>query len=89
MGCWVGGLVGCGWVEVGVMGWWVEGWVVCVWVCVCVSVDFELCLWLILLCGKHSQVESVADLPNDSAGVLKVTRMRTKISCGPKGEKLA
>ena len=45
-----------------------------------------------VLLSRTVKVESVAGaahLPNDHAGVLKVTRMRTKISFGPKGEKLA
>ena len=40
--------------------------------CVCVCGDFELCLWLIVLGGKDSQVECVAGaahLPNDFGGV--------------------
>ena len=54
-------------------------------------VDFELCLWLIVLCGKHSQAESAAGaahLSIDYAGVLKVTQMRTKISVDQKGKSL-
>ena len=77
----------CGWC-VGGEEWWWGGWVGGGWVGGgCVSVDFELCLWLIVLCGKHSQAESVAGaahLPIDYAGVLNVTRMRTRISSGPK-----
>ena len=44
------------------------------WCVGCVCGDFELCLWLIVFCGKHSRVESVAGaahLPNDYAGVLR------------------
>ena len=47
------------------------------------------------LCGRHSQLGSLAGaahLLNDNASVLwcpKVSSMRTEISCGPKGEKLA
>ena len=49
-GRWVGGLV---------------GW--CVWVGVlCVCGDFELCLWLIVLCGKRSQVQSVGPMARGS-----------------------
>ena len=65
---------------------------VCGWCVVCVCIDFKLFLWMINLCGKHSQAESVAGaahLPNDYAGVLKATQMRKKISCGSKEEKLA
>ena len=66
-------MVVSGWEEVVGWGGGVVDWVVCVcmWVS-CVCGDFELCLWLIVLCGKHSQVESVAGaahLPNDYAGV--------------------
>ena len=56
-----------GWVVwCGGFGWWLGG-VLC-----CVFGDVELCLWLVVLCGKHSQVESVAgaaQLPNDYASV--------------------
>ena len=45
--------------------------------------DFELCLRLIVLCGKHSQAESVAGaerLPNDYAGDPNANKnlLRTK-----------
>ena len=69
----------CVWFESGglwlVCGWgggWKVGWLVGG--CACVSVDFELCPWLIVLCGKHSQAESVAGaahLPIDYAGDLR------------------
>ena len=73
-GWWVGLVVG------GSGGWFVCVVCVCMWseVCglwlVCGCGDFELWLWLIVLSGKHSQVESVAGaahLPNDYAGVLR------------------
>ena len=65
---------GCGWVGRegrggGVVVWWCG--VVSV---VCVVQRFRLFLWMIDLCGKHSQAESVAGaahLPNDYAGVLR------------------
>ena len=62
---WRGGLwwfVGGGWWEEEVLG-----------VCCVRVVDFELCLWMIVLCG-NCHVESVAGaahLPTDNAGVLR------------------
>ena len=53
---WVGGVGGGAWV-------WVRG---VVWCGVCgVCVDFDLFLWTIDMCGKHSQAESVAWLERD------------------------
>ena len=71
------GLCVCGlrvWFVVGVWvgGGWKVGWLVGG--CACVSVDFELCPWLIVMCGRHSQAESVAGaahLPLDYAGDLR------------------
>ena len=71
-GLWLGVWVGGG----GVGGWCVGG---CVW-CVGgggVLANSKLCLWLIVLCGKHSQVESAAPAAPQ------------KFFFGPKGEKLA
>ena len=50
-----------------------------------------VCVCGVWLSGTVCQVESVAGaahLANEYAGVLKVRCMRTKISFGPKGEKL-
>ena len=62
---------------------------VCGCVCVC---RFRIVSNDVLLCGKRSEAECVvgaAHLPMDCASALKVTRMRTKISCGPEEEKFA
>ena len=63
----------CGWCMGGVGG-WCGGLVGGGWVVSVVSVDFELYLRMSDLCGKHSQVESVAGaahLPNDYAGIVR------------------
>ena len=65
-----------------VVGVWVE--VVGMVVSCVVCGDFELCLWLIVLCGKHSQVENVvgaAHLPNEQLSIqLSVSILAQAIS---------
>ena len=72
-----------------VAGGWVGGLVGVLCVLCVLCVDFELCLWLIVLCGKHSQVESVVEHicqmitqdPNACKNLLWTNRGKACLTC--------